>query len=236
MPIEDGKLEVTIVNENLEMSSNAMDRGGLSVPPLTEDDRTLRSWALSIKRRAAGGSPEVHELAEDDGTPKVVNYGKDAAGNQDAIRINASQQAMVQLVGADESPNDDVLRTDPNRILWTRPFENWINVDPLLIPNSEGILYNPGTTAAQIYWILYKVVNIDASGAAVTVSVGADIAAGGGLATIEYDMFNEIIPYPGTSGWRDLGMIGGDDDVRGIASAANDAIIRFKIRRVDTGA
>ena len=107
---------------------------------------------------------------------------------------------------------------------------------PVLIPSTEGILYDPGATAAQIYWVQYKVVNIDAGAAAVTVSVGVDIAAGGTLATIEYDMFNDVIPYPGNSGWRDLGMIGGDDDVRGIASAANDAIIRFKVRRVDVGA
>jgi len=49
-------------------------------------------------------------------------------------------------------------------------------------------------------------------------------------------MFNEVIPYPGSSGWRDLGIIAGDDDVRAVASAADDAIIRFRIRRVDTGA
>ena len=109
MPSEDGKLEVTIVNENLEISSNAKDRGGRSVPPLTEDDRTLRSWDLSIKRRTAGGSPEVHELAEDDGTPKVVNYGKDAAGNLDA------------------------LRTDDARIVRSRPFEPYTHVTPQTI-------------------------------------------------------------------------------------------------------
>ena len=209
-----GGLNVTIVNENLEISTNAENRSGLSVPPLTEDDRTMRSWALQVLRRTGGGGTEVVELAENDGTPKVVNYGKDERNDE----------------------NLDAFRTDPNRIKWNRPFAGWINVDPLLVPSTEGILYNPGATAAQIYWVQYKVVNIDAGAAAVTVSIGADIAAGGGLATIEYDMFNEVIPYPGTSGWRDLGMIGGDDDVRGIASAADDAIIRFKVRRVDTGA
>jgi len=194
-----------------------------------------------------GGTTLERIKTETTGEQDLVLHGKDSGSNIDPLRTNASQQLQVEVIGSptsvnnvlqghDEASNVDVLRTDPSRILWMRPFENWLNVDPVLIPSSEGILYNPGTTAAQIYWIQYKVVNVDASAAAVTVSVGADIAAGGGLATIEYDMFNEIIPYPGSSGWRDLGMIGGDDDVRGIASAADDAIIRFKIRRVDTGA
>src|SRR3972149_1713596 len=88
-----------------------------------------------------------------------------------------------------------------------------------------------GRTPTASYWVQYKVVNIGAGAAAVTVSVGVDVAAGGGLAGPEYDMFNEVIPYPGSSGWRDLGIIAGDDDVRAVASAADDAIIRFRIRR-----
>ena len=227
--------EMTIIGA-VEMRMLASNRNDKPVLPLTETDRTLRSHSLQVLRRTGSGNPEVVALAETDGTPKVVNYGKDASGNIDPLRTNSDQQLENNLIGSDEAGNYDSVRTDPSRILWTRPYEAWVEQVGVLVPNSEGVLYNPGTTTAEVYWIQYKIVNIDAGAAAVTVSVGVDHAAGGGLATIEYDMFNEVIPYPGTSGWRDMGFIAGDDDVRGIASAADDAIIRFKIRRVDTGA
>lgn len=151
-------------------------------------------------------------------------------------KTNTGQQLEVELHGSDEAGIFDSFRTDPNRIIWNRPYEGWVEQLGVLVPSTEGVLYNPGSTTAQHYWVLYKLVNVDVGGAAVTCSIGVDHAAGGGLATLEYDMFNEVLPYPGTSGWRDLGIIAGDDDIRGIASAADDAIIRFKIRRVDTGA
>jgi len=183
------------------------DSNGDDVKQLGEADGTERSQLVLWD-----GSTQRRWLSETDGTAKMSLYGKDEASNLDA------------------------LRTDPNRILWNRPHEGWVEQVGVAIPSAEGIVYNPGTTAAQTYWVQYKVVNIDAGGAAVTVSVGSDASAGGSLAGAEYDMFNEVIPYPGSSGWRDLGIIAGDDDIRAIASAADDAIIRFRIRRVDTGA
>jgi hypothetical protein len=97
-------------------------------------------------------------------------------------------------------------------------------------------MWNPGANAAERYDVEFFVVNNDAGGTAVTVSIGVDIATGGGLAAPEYWMFNEVIPYPGGSGWRRGGIVGGDDDVRGVASVVNDASVHWRIRRVDVGA
>jgi len=228
--------EFAITNEALSVALNAKNRNNKDVQPLTEDDRTLRMWALQVLRRTSGGNADVVALAESNGRPTVMLYGQDVSANHDPLRTNSDLQLMTQLVGADEAANNDAVRTDPDRILWTRPYEGWVQQDGVAVPVPEGIVYNPGTTAAQSYWVQYKVVNIDAGAAAVTVSVGVDVAAGGSLAGPEYDMFNEVIPYPGSSGWRDLGIIAGDDDIRAVASVADDAIIRFKIRRIDTGA
>lgn len=105
-------------------------------------------------------------------------------------------------------------------------------VDPVEVPAAEAVLWNPGAVATEIYEVYFLVVNNDAGAAAVTVSIGVDIAAGGALAAPEYWMFNEVIPYPGNSGWRGPFVIGGDDDVRGVASVANDASIHFRVRRL----
>ncbi len=180
-----------------------------SRPVLLQPDRSLSIYGQLI---GWNGTRRRLLSLETDGTLEVANYGKDEASNLDA------------------------LRTDPDRIQWTRPYDAYVQVDPVLIPSTEGVLWNPGSTAAQIYEVSFMAVNFDAGGAAVTISVGVDIAAGGSLATLEYWMFNEVLPYPGTTGWRGPFIIGGDDDVRGIASAANDAGIHFRIRRVDTGA
>jgi hypothetical protein len=101
---------------------------------------------------------------------------------------------------------------------------------------AEGDLWAPGGTSAEEYEVEFFVINNDAASAAVTVSVGLDLAAGGGLAAPEYWVFNEVVPYPGNLGWRGPFIMRGDDAVRGVASVANDASIHFRIKRVDTGA
>jgi len=71
------------------------------------------------------------------------------------------------------------------------------------------------------------------NGAAITVTVGVDVAATG---TVTHPwMDGEVINYPGTSGWRGGFLIAGDDDVRGVTSLVG-AIIHWRIRRVDVGA
>lgn len=138
--------------------------------------------------------------------------------------------------GHDEGGVPDPLRTDPNRVLWTRPYENYLQVDPVWLPAAEGVLYNPGADAAEIYEVSFLGVNVDLGAAAVTISVGVDRDGGGGLSALEYWIRNEIVPYPGSTGWRGPFIIAGNDDVRGVAGAADDVTIHWRIRRVDTGA
>ncbi len=60
----------------------------------------LKEFYGSVKgviTNAAGR--EVDILGEDDGSLKVVNYGKDSDGNQDPLRTNASEQLQVEVVG-----------------------------------------------------------------------------------------------------------------------------------------
>ncbi len=109
----------------------------------------------------------------------------------------------------------------------------WQDVNPAEIAGAEGDLWAPGGTSAEVYEVEFLVVNNDAGSAAVTVSVGLDLAAGGSLAAPEYWVFNEVVPYPGTLGWRGPFIMRGDDAVRGVASVANDASIHFRIKRVD---
>jgi hypothetical protein len=106
------------------------------------------------------------------------------------------------------------------------------------IPVAEADLWNPGATAAQLFEVEFLVVNNTAApGAAVTgVYIGRDVGGAGALAAPHYWMFDETIPYPGTSDWRGPFILAGNDDVRGVAFAANVCSVEWRIRRIDTGA
>lgn len=228
---------IYIDNEALNLllrGQNSAGKDGITAL-LTEDDGTIRTWALQVSRDDDGN--ERVTLVEDDGTlrQQLVLWETTTPGQVRALAEDDGT-LKVSAYGSDEAGNLDSVRTDPDRIPWTRPYEGFRQVDSVEVPAADGVLYNPGATAAQIYEVEYEVINNDAGGAAVTVSIGVDRAAGGALAAPEYWMFNEIIPYPGTSARRPGGLIAGDDDVRGVASIANDASIRFWVRRVDTGA
>jgi hypothetical protein len=240
-----------------------LDQNGNPIQARAEADGTLRGqvvlWDFTgVQQIRAAGEPatgqaqvslwghdgiQLRRLAIQDlglgagapGPAVVTQEGFDGAAWR-GWRYEPSGEPTISLHGQDEAANVDALRTDPNRILWKRDYPGYVQVDPVEIPVAEGILWNPGATAAQLFEVSFLVINNDAGAAAVTVSVGVDIAAGGALASPEWWMFNEIVPYPGTSGWRGPFVIAGDDDVRGVASAANDASIHFRVKRVDVGA
>lgn len=195
-----------------------------------QPDKTLRAHSLMI---GSAAGREALALLEDNRSPRVVLYGYDGAAYQ-RLRTEPSRELATSLYGQDEAGNVDALRTDPDRILRTRPYEGYVQVDPLEIGNggaANNLLWDPGAVAAQLYEVDYLVVNVN--GAAITVTVGVDVT-GTGVVTHPW-MDSEIIPYPGSSGWRSGGIIAGDDDVRGVTSLVG-AIIHWRIRRVDTGA
>ena len=106
-----------------------------------------------------------------------------------------------------------------------------VNVDPILMAGADDILWNPGGAATEVYNVEFLIVNV--TNVAVTVSIGVDLAGGGGLAAVEYWMYNDIVPFPGNSGWRGSFTIDGDDDVRGwCVTGANLANVQWRIRRL----
>jgi hypothetical protein len=135
----------------------------------------------------------------------------------------------------DADGRERIALVDENRAQVVRVYNNYIQVDPVLLPAAEAAIWNPGADATQLYSVEYSITNIDAGGAPVTYSIGVEVGgAGGALTADEYWQFNSVLPYPGSSGWRGPYIIAGDDDVRGVASAANDAKVDWRIRRIDT--
>ena len=90
-------------------------------------------------------------------------------------------------------------------------------------------------TAAGLYEVYFLIVNIDGTNS-VDVTVGRDNDAAGTLTAAEYWMFTEPVAADTNSGWRGAFLMNGDDDIRAVASAADDAVIQFRLRRVDVGA
>ncbi len=163
---------------------------------------------------------------------------EDSAGGSEPRRLltrgDGTLEVWVTLVGRDPNNEPTPVNIDSAGAVVVALGVAWQDIDPVEIPNSEGDLWDPGGLAATIiYEVEFNVVNNDAGSAAVTVSVGLDLARGGSLAAPEYWMFNEIINYPSSSGWRGPFIMHGDDQIRGIASAANDASIHFRVKRVD---
>lgn len=178
-----------------------------------------------------GGAGTPHGLIN---TPLLWDGANFVNPGAETQARGAAQRMMFQ--GQDEATNPDAVRTDPNRILWLRNYLGYVQVPSAEVPAPEGDVWNPGAAGTVLYEFCFLVTNNDAGGAAVTVSVGIDVGAVGALAAPEYVMFEEVVPYPGTSGWRGPFVMNGDDAVRAEASVANDASIHFKVRRVDVGA
>lgn len=245
---------------SLDMILKLLNQAGVLETAECEDGGTMRNQALlwdfilGQQIRAAAetvtgeqrtvplgwdGAALIRFLTEAAGDLRVSNLGWDGAALA-RILLEATGEQRIAPVGTDEAGNLDNFRTDPNRIPWQRPFEDHILLPPTVtIPQAEGILWNPGLAAAQEFLVEFLIVNTNVAGAAVPgVYVGRDEDAGGALAITEYWMYDEVIPYPGTSAWRGPFVFNGDDAIRAVqgAGAANVAAVHFRIRRVDVGA
>lgn len=198
---------------------------------LIEDDRTLREQLVLWR----SGAPERWQADSSGGEAKIMNYGYNGAANTRYLLETTGEQKFT-VHGKDESNNIDALRTSSDRILWTREYQHYYGnvTTSVLIAGAEGIVYDPGVGASIILEVYFQVVNVNAGAAAVTgVYVGRDDAGGGGLAGAEYWMFNETIPYPGTSGWRGPFLMDGTDDIRAVAAVGNACVIHINAKRVD---
>ena len=139
------------------------------------------------------------------------------------------------LVGS-AGGRERLLILDTNRIQWTRPYDGYITVPPVLMTNVEGDLWAPGGAVGDRYAVQFNIVNIDNANAYVEVVTLGHAVGGGAIAANEYIMRNEAIPIRGATGWRGPYVIAGNDTIRGNTAAVNDAAIHFRVRRVDAGA
>jgi hypothetical protein len=229
-------VEVRITNEELPLRQLLTDPQGNPVGAAASGAGVSSVNAEFLVD--AAGTPAT-ALAEADATLRgqVVLWDYTGAAQIRAAGEPTTGEARGITCGKDEALNVDDFRTDPNRIQWVRPHEEYVSVASAEIPVAEGDLWAPGLADTIRYLVEFMVINNDAGGAAITgVYVGRDLNAGGGLAAPEYWMFDETINYPGNSGWRGPFYMHGDDAVRGVAAVANDASIIFRVRRVDTGA
>lgn len=212
-------------------STSLTSESGVGIPIIIE-----ATGELKVVNYGKAGSTITAFATETSGEQKNVVYGK-ASGTVTAIKVRATGEQDYMVNGTDEAGNIDTFRTDPNRIQWVRHYDGYVFIDGAAVPSSEGILLDGSAvlTAAGLYAVEFLIVNIDGA-ASVDVTVGRDNDAGGSLAAAEYWMFTEAVAQDSNSGWRGPFLMNGDDDVRGLASAADDAVIQFRVRRVDVGA
>lgn len=229
--------EISIINEWIGHLLEGEDEKGEVHICKTMEDGTLRGYTIQV---GFNGSRETVVKLEDDGTQRMQLIGWDGSAQKRLLTLTAGE-LKVALVGHDEAgtPNVDVFRTDPNRNLWVRVYEAYLNIASADIAAAEGVVLSGSAvlsgSGSDLYLVEFEVVSIDSANA-VVVSVGRDDAAGGSLAGAEYWMNSVTIPATGSSGWRGPYLMAGDDDVRAVAGAANDAVIHFRVRRVDQNA
>ena len=188
-------------------------------------------------RLEGSDSPEDAALARD---RSIMVWAplKGYDGTRDrTLAVGAGAELKNLLMGQDAAGANDELRIDTNDRLEISLFSGgYVQVDPVLIPNAEGLLWNPGTTSADIYHVEYKIVN-STSSAVTGVNIGQDIAAGGSLSAVEYWNQGLIIPGNGTSGtnateWLGGHVMPGDDRIRGVAGTNNVLSIHWRIRKL----
>jgi len=104
------------------------------------------------------------------------------------------------------------------------------HLNPVNLPIADGVLWDPGLAATECYEVEFLVVNQHA--AAITVTIGVDVAGGGALAAGEYWLYQWVIPLPGDSGWQGPFTILGNDVVRGLCpTIASGGVVHWRIVR-----
>ena len=174
---------------------------------------------------------DVYALAETDGTIKNSVYGK-AGGTLTSIKVETTGEQDVVIHGKTSGGTIGALRINPNNQLQVEIIEgSYIQVDPLLITNSESLLWNPNAASSVYYKVMFNIVNSSSSDVT-GVNVGQDIGAGGSLSAAEYWVQGLIVPANGSSGWYGPFLIPGDDRVRGVAGTTNVLSIHWLIKQV----
>ncbi len=106
-----------------------------------------------------------------------------------------------------------------------------LQVDPIVVPNSEGVVLAAQGDSKDIFEVRFTPVTITTTDA--TLTIGIDIAAGGSLAITEY--IGLAIQLHGNSLDPEWGpyYIGGDDTLRATsADGANLIVLHWNIKKV----
>lgn len=180
----------------------------------------------------SNGNPKQF-LLEDTGEQKNVLHGK-ASGTITAVKVEGTTGELDLVVhGKDSGGNIDPIRTNTNQQLQIEIVKDLVQLDPVAIPSTEGVLLDGSAslTSGAVYEVTFVIANIDGTNA-VSVNIGVDVGAGGSLAAEEYFLNSYLVPAQDIAGPFML-TIASDDDIRGAAGAANDAAIHFtRVERV----
>lgn len=203
-----------------------------SVGILVENDGTIRQQTVlwdytGAAQIRAAGEPTTGEA-------HVLNHGKTSGSAVKEIKVETTGEPDIVLHGKDSGGNIDPLLTNADKALIVDATGGAfpVQVDPQLVPAVEADLWDPGADAGDIFDVEFLIVNIDPA-ASVDVTVGQDVGGGDtALTDLEKFMDAEIVPSKASSGWRGPFRIGGDDHIRGLASAADDATVHFRITKV----
>ncbi len=171
---------------------------------------------------------DIEVLAETDGTLRVSNFGHDASGDLVSFKLEDTGEQDIVLHGKDSGGTIDPLRTNSNQQLQVEVVENAKQVDAVELTTAAAAVYNPGSTASEIYAVWFQCRNITTTGR--TVDVGVDL---GGGTTFDRTYMNDYpVPALEGTGWHFLGHIAGDDDVVALASANSAIIIWLAVRQL----
>lgn len=200
-----------------------------------QPDGTVRAYSLQAYRDEAGeeryavvgpdgqqftgpfiydsaGAAWVEMMGEPTGEQRNVLLGKDAGGNIDALRTNASQQLEVDISGT-ESRN---------------PIEG------IAVPAALADVWVPGGANTYFYDIMLELVPIDIANNATGVTVGVDYG-NDGAAINHYFCRNITVPTSAIGTWLGPRRIWGDDAIMAEAtSGANDLELYIHILREGT--
>lgn len=137
--------------------------------------------------------------------------------------------AKFSLWGTTSASADAPLRANSERNqLQIEPVENWIQKDPIVLgTGANTVIYNPGSTATELYLIDFKLVNYGAAGN--LIKVGFDIGA---TAALTHYAFFEYMPIYTTTDWQGPFEMAGDDDMMAWAASGTSTAIHLRVRKV----
>jgi hypothetical protein len=229
-----------LTNDAVRIIMSGMNEVDDVVPFSVDGERRMdiRAYSRHILQDQNGNNIQGRAEADGSARGQVVLWDYTGAAQIRAAGEPTTGEARIMLTGKDEAGNVDALLTDEHQVLWTRSYEDSVVAPPALLPVADGVLWNPGGGATELYEVDFLVVNL-AGAVTGPISIGVDINRGGGLAGAEHWMYQESLPWPGTSGWRGSARQGflcrGADSIRGLnAGGANVAAVHFRIRRIDT--